>query len=225
MRVLTDRSRKLLGMLLDITPPKLGEAEATVIRQRFGIAPGGTRETLQVIADRIGVTRERVRQIEAKGLRKLGNPVLEWEVPPTPLCKRCGSEVEASSGGRYQPVYCSPECRSEPPVTLTCHWCEKTFTKPAHVARGSDNHPGRKHPGRWFCSHSCQGRYLGSTHGFGIHPENAGRGPHPGAAALSRRVIEAARATKTEDLPQDIRTAMDALAAYEEENRERRRTG
>lgn len=45
---------------------------ARIIALRFGLDGGGHR-TLQQVADEIGVTRERIRQIEAQGIRKLRN--------------------------------------------------------------------------------------------------------------------------------------------------------
>jgi RNA polymerase sigma factor (sigma-70 family) len=44
--------------------------EALVLRLRFGL-DGAVERTLQQIADRLGVTRERVRQIEARAIEKL----------------------------------------------------------------------------------------------------------------------------------------------------------
>jgi RNA polymerase primary sigma factor len=41
-----------------------------VLRRRFGLE-GEPAETLEAIGRRLGLTRERVRQIEAAGLRKL----------------------------------------------------------------------------------------------------------------------------------------------------------
>ena len=46
--------------------------EARVLRMRFGI--GTTEHTLEEVAKKLGVTRERIRQIEAKGLRLLRAP-------------------------------------------------------------------------------------------------------------------------------------------------------
>lgn len=51
----------------------LGEREEKIIRMRFGIGEDKTK-TLEEIAKIFGITRERVRQIEAKALRKLRSP-------------------------------------------------------------------------------------------------------------------------------------------------------
>ena len=60
---------QLEGVLMTLT-----EREETVLRLRFGIGDGYQR-TLEEVGNRFGVTRERVRQIETKALRKLRHPV------------------------------------------------------------------------------------------------------------------------------------------------------
>lgn len=51
----------------------LTEREAKVLRLRFGLDDGKAR-TLEEVGKQFNVTRERIRQIEAKALRKLRNP-------------------------------------------------------------------------------------------------------------------------------------------------------
>lgn len=61
--------RELIWELLDT----LTEREAMVLRLRFGLDDGNPR-TLEEVGKVFNVTRERIRQIEAKALRKLRHP-------------------------------------------------------------------------------------------------------------------------------------------------------
>ena len=56
------------GVLRTLTP-----REAEVLRRRFGIGDG-TEHTLEEVGKAFNVTRERIRQIESKALRKLRHP-------------------------------------------------------------------------------------------------------------------------------------------------------
>ena len=51
----------------------LDEREADIIRKRFGL--DGEAMTLEQVSEIYGLTKERIRQIENKGLKKLRNPV------------------------------------------------------------------------------------------------------------------------------------------------------
>jgi RNA polymerase primary sigma factor len=59
---------------LDAVLATLTEREERVLRLRFGLIDGRQR-TLEEVGKEFNVTRERIRQIEAKALRKLRNPV------------------------------------------------------------------------------------------------------------------------------------------------------
>ena len=52
----------------------LNEKEKLVIYHRFGLDDGGEGKSLEEVGQLFGVTRERIRQIEAKALRKLRHP-------------------------------------------------------------------------------------------------------------------------------------------------------
>ena len=66
-------SHTLLKEQLDEVLQSLTEREAKVLRLRFGLEDGRPR-TLEEVGKEFDVTRERIRQIEAKALRKLRHP-------------------------------------------------------------------------------------------------------------------------------------------------------
>ena len=66
-------NNQLLKDEIDLVLKTLTEREEKVLRLRFGLDDGRTR-TLEEVGKEFDVTRERIRQIEAKALRKLKNP-------------------------------------------------------------------------------------------------------------------------------------------------------
>ena len=67
----TELTREMDRILGTLTP-----REQTVIRLRFGIGEDQAR-TLEQVGQHLSVTRERIRQIEAKALKKLKTPVVK----------------------------------------------------------------------------------------------------------------------------------------------------
>ena len=64
----------LLKEQLDEVLEQLTDREENVLRLRFGLDKNGEIRTLEQVGQVFGVTRERIRQIEAKALRKLRHP-------------------------------------------------------------------------------------------------------------------------------------------------------
>jgi len=66
-------SRELLKSQLNKVLSELTDRERRVVMLRFGLEDGRAR-TLEEVGKEFDVTRERIRQIEAKALRKLRHP-------------------------------------------------------------------------------------------------------------------------------------------------------
>jgi len=66
-------SKQLLKDNINEVLATLSEREASVLKYRFGLA-GEKPMTLEEVGKKFGVTRERIRQIEAKAIRKLRHP-------------------------------------------------------------------------------------------------------------------------------------------------------
>jgi RNA polymerase primary sigma factor len=61
--------REKIDEVLDTLPPR----EARILRLRFGLE-NGHNYTLEEVGEKFGLTRERIRQIESKALRRLRHP-------------------------------------------------------------------------------------------------------------------------------------------------------
>lgn len=92
-----------LGKSIDYFLSTLKRKEENVLRMRFGL---GIQEsmTLEEVGARLDVTRERIRQIEAKALRRLKHParldrfVIEIGLTPEPR-QRAQAQGDADAGG------------------------------------------------------------------------------------------------------------------------------
>jgi RNA polymerase sigma factor (sigma-70 family) len=71
-----DRLRAAMARIVE----RLGEREAIIVSMRFGLADGVRPHTLQQIGTALGVSKERVRQIEHRALQKLRG-MIEQEHP------------------------------------------------------------------------------------------------------------------------------------------------
>jgi len=96
---LYDMHQEMLKRRIDDVLAALNYREREIIRLRYGLADGYAY-TLEEVGKIFCVTRERVRQIEAKAVRKLQHPVRSRKlsgfldrVPPTPV------ELEAAMAG------------------------------------------------------------------------------------------------------------------------------
>ena len=67
-------SMKMLKENVEEVLDSLSEREARVLKMRFGLERNQRPMTLEEVGREFGVTRERIRQIEAKALRKLKHP-------------------------------------------------------------------------------------------------------------------------------------------------------
>jgi RNA polymerase primary sigma factor len=68
--VVASNLREITDEVLATLTPR----EEKVIKMRFGLGPSGSEHTLEEVGQHFAVTRERIRQIEAKALRKLRHP-------------------------------------------------------------------------------------------------------------------------------------------------------
>jgi RNA polymerase sigma factor (sigma-70 family) len=73
-------NKRLEAEFVKLLKEMLSERESTVVIMRLGLADGYSR-TLAEIGEMLGVTRERIRQIEKKALRRLRHPSKKINIP------------------------------------------------------------------------------------------------------------------------------------------------
>jgi len=130
--------------------------------------------TLQQIADKYKVTRERIRQILEPYNLPTGNSMRAYKPR---VCPECGHKITNSKSKRCGKCYLK-----EHRVTLACDMCGKLFTRHLSEVIYQENAPAEKRPNgkprrNWFCSRHCLGVWRGKHYGFRAHPENTGRRP------------------------------------------------
>ena len=149
----------------------------------YAIVQENPKATLQDIADEIGLTRERIRQIINISLE-------DNDLKPIHRVKRRGGmdglKMDDCVGGcgksmykvfrRYanSPYMCHP-CRKREweELRLTCTHCGKTFSLSDSYKYHRKSYKRRaKHPEMNFCSKSCLGEYSGRNFGFGANRKN-----------------------------------------------------
>jgi RNA polymerase sigma factor (sigma-70 family) len=70
---INNQQRDVIIRILD----QLDERERTIITYRFGLNQDGEQQTLEELSGRFGVTKERIRQLEARALGKLRRFILD----------------------------------------------------------------------------------------------------------------------------------------------------
>ncbi len=68
---------QIYARLRDTVDSSLSEKHSDIVRKRFGLS-GEETQTLEVLAVKYGITRERIRQLEAKALTVLGKHAAEF---------------------------------------------------------------------------------------------------------------------------------------------------
>ena len=65
--IVNQQQKELIGGILE----ELDDREKSIIVHRFGLEKGTEPETLEEVGNRLGVTKERIRQLQSRALRKL----------------------------------------------------------------------------------------------------------------------------------------------------------
>jgi len=116
--------------------------------------------SLTAIAKKFDLSRERIRQIA-----KINNFVMPHDTENKYLfliCENCGKRFKNEYSKKYCSVECSRTARQKKYWTdINCKQCGKKFK----VYKKD-----LKNRGRYFCSKTCQGKFIGKEYGFATQP-------------------------------------------------------
>ena len=110
-KVASDHLRRTLDAML----AELGHKPEQIVRLRFGL-DGADPLTLEEVGGRFAVTRERIRQIEAKALKKLKHPVRQARLRPwlyDDALEHSSTEVNHNSGDDTESELTRPAARAD----------------------------------------------------------------------------------------------------------------
>ena len=114
--------------------------------------------TLQEVGDKLGVTRERARQLLKAGEM----PTKHYHYNSKCHCAKCGKKLKVPS----QSGLCH-DCWATPLVPLICDQCGVLFyRRQAQVLNPCQPHTG------YYCSRQCYGKYFGIHYGRGRQPKD-----------------------------------------------------
>jgi hypothetical protein len=102
----------IVDALNDIIRSRLPERLTQILQARLGIGEG-EGETLAVLGEKLGVSRERVRQLEWKGLRRLRGLIRSSKHASAAylakeVCPRVGAQPETAAAALLQMAECLP---------------------------------------------------------------------------------------------------------------------
>ena len=168
----TASTDEALGTEIAAVLDSLTGRERQVLKLRFGLDDGQAR-TLEAVGRNFNVTRERIRQIEAKALRKLRHPsrsrrLREWEFPGVAWEDGVGARQPSAETRRGQLRPVEPYRPSVRPL-------------PASLRQYQDLTPAETVKGTWVGLGVVAGRVchvddeyaLVSTTGLGLYPKSA----------------------------------------------------
>lgn len=88
------------SLLKAVLKTRLNDREHKVITQRFGLSVNGKPRALEEVGREFGVTRERIRQVEAKALKKIKRYMTEFNGEETNMIIRA-LEIQAQEELKY----------------------------------------------------------------------------------------------------------------------------